>query len=164
MTRNKNVTFTPIGVIRSSHHSGAGTPIQPAYAKDCEGQVVVDPKFEGALTDIEGFDRIWLIYHFDRAAAFKPQVIPYRDTRKHGLFSTRSPCRPNKIGMSVVRLVGREGNVLNIRGIDILDETPLLDIKPYVPDFDSYPSSEAGWLDERREDRRVADDRFEKPE
>jgi tRNA (adenine37-N6)-methyltransferase len=164
MTSDKTITLAPIGVIRSSHHSVAGTPIQPAYAKGCEGQVVVDPAFGEALADIEDFERIWIVYHFDRAGTFKPRVVPYRDTREHGLFATRSPCRPNPIGLSVVRLLGREGNVLKVRGVDILDGTPLLDIKPYVPEFDDYPSSRAGWLDDCREDRKLADDRFHEPE
>jgi len=164
MTGATTITLAPIGVIRSPHRSAAGTPIQPTYAKGVEGQVVVDPAFEEALVDIEGFEHIWLVYHFDRAASFKPRVVPYRDTREHGLFATRSPSRPNPIGLSVVRLLGREGNVLKVRGIDILDGTPLLDIKPYVSEFDAHPSSKAGWLDDRCEDRKLADDRFHDPE
>jgi tRNA-Thr(GGU) m(6)t(6)A37 methyltransferase TsaA len=103
---------------------------------------------------------VWLVYWFDRAGPYKPRVVPYRDTHERGLFATRSPCRPNPIGVSVVRLLGREGNVLRVGGIDILDRTPLLDIKPYVPEFDAHPASKAGWLDEQREDRREADGRF----
>ena len=95
----------PIGIIRSPYRTPAGTPIQPAYAEEVEGEVIVDADLEPALADIEGFDRIWLVYCFDRAGPFKPRVVPYRDTREHGLFATRSPCRPNPIGMSVVRLV-----------------------------------------------------------
>lgn len=154
------IAMRPIGTIRSPHKTATGTPIQPAYAQEAEGEVVVDEVFVAALDDIEGFERVWLVYCFDRAAAFKPRVVPYRDNREHGLFATRSPCRPNPIGMSVVRLIGREGNVLRVRGLDILDGTPLLDIKPYVPEFDAHPSSKAGWLDERRSDREVADGRF----
>lgn len=150
----------PIGVIRSPHLAPAGTPLQPTYATECEGRVVVDPEFEAALADIEGFDRVWLIYWFDRAGPYGPRVVPYRDTREHGLFATRSPCRPNPIGLSVVRLVGRNGNVLLVRGVDILDGTPLLDIKPYVPDFDAHVSANAGWLEEKHVDRREADGRF----
>ena len=86
--------------------------------------------------------------------------MPYRDTRTHGLFATRSPSRPNPIGLSVVKLLGREKNVLRVRGVDILDGTPLLDIKPYVPEFDAFPTAKAGWLDEHREDCRRADGRF----
>ncbi len=150
----------PIGVIRSPHRTPAGTPIQPTYAQEAEGEIIVHEDFEPALADIEGFEHIWLLYCFDRAGPVKQRVVPYRDTREHGLFATRSPCRPNPIGMSVVGLLGREGNVLRVRGLDILDSTPLLDIKPYVPEFDAYPTSSAGWLDDRREDRRMADERF----
>jgi len=155
-----NVFMKSIGVIRSPHHVAAGTPIQPAYADLFEGEVVVDMEFEPALADIDGFERIWLVYSFDRAGSFRPRVTPYRDTREHGLFATRSPCRPNPIGISVVRLLGRERNVLRVRGLDILDLTPLFDIKPYVPEFDAHIPSKAGWLDESGADRRVADDRF----
>jgi tRNA-Thr(GGU) m(6)t(6)A37 methyltransferase TsaA len=150
----------PIGVIRSPHRTPAGTPIQPVYAEPCDGRVVVDPELEAALADLEGFERIWLVYHLDRAGPFKARVVPYRDNQEHGLFATRSPCRPNPIGISVVRLLARERNVLHVRGVDILDETPLLDIKPYVPEFDAFPTSKAGWLEQRCEDRREADDRF----
>jgi tRNA-Thr(GGU) m(6)t(6)A37 methyltransferase TsaA len=160
MTTEAPVTLTPIGIIRSPHQIAKGTPIQPTYAGEYEGQVVVDEKYESALDDIEGFERIWLIYLLDRAGAFKPKIVPYRDVIEHGLFATRSPCRPNPIGLSVVDLVAREGNILRIKGIDVLDGTPLLDIKPYVPEFDAHPVSRAGWLDERRSERTEADDRF----
>lgn len=155
-----DIVMQPIGIIRSPHHTAAGTPIQPAYAEQVDGEVFVDTRFESALADIEGFERIWLVYCLDRANPFKPSVVPYRDTKEHGLFATRAPSRPNPIGLSVVRLLGRQGSVLRVRGLDILDGTPLLDIKPYVPQFDAFPSSKAGWLDARREDRRAADDRF----
>lgn len=164
MTTETPITLTPIGVIRSSHQTAAGTPIQPTYAGDSEGQVIIDETFGGALDDIEGFERIWLIYLLDRAGVFQPKIVPYRDIIEHGLFATRSPCRPNPIGLSVVQLVARECNVLQVRGIDVLDGTPLLDIKPYVPEFDAYPVSRAGWLDERRSERTQADNRFHEPE
>lgn len=149
-----------IGVIRSPFTSALGTPIQPAYARGAEGEVSVSEPYAGALADLEGFERVWLIYWMERAGAFQPRVVPYRDTREHGLFATRSPSRPNPIGISAVRLLGREGCVLRVADLDILDGTPLLDIKPYVPEFDAHPGSKAGWFDEAREDRRVADDRF----
>lgn len=156
----KEIVLAPIGVIYSPHRVAIGAPIQPTYAADAEGRVVVEKEYEAALLDIEGFERIWLVYLFDRAGPFKPTVVPYRDTREHGLFATRSPCRPNPIGLSVVRLLGRQRNVLRVRGLDILDRTPLIDIKPYVPEFDAHPLARAGWLDDSREDRRVADERF----
>ena len=164
MTSSPVVSIHPIGVIRSLHRAAQGTPIQPTYAADSEGDVIVAPVFEAALADIDGFERIWLLYWFDRAGAFQQRVVPYRDTRERGLFATRAPCRPNAIGMSVVRLIARERNVLRVNGVDILDETPLLDIKPYVPSFDAHPGSAAGWLDRVSEDRRTADGRFHGPD
>lgn len=152
-----------IGRIRSPFTEANGTPIQPAFADDAEGRVVVDDLFSDALDDIMGFERIWLIYWMDRAAAFNPHVVPYRDTRKRGLFATRSPCRPNPLGLSVVRLLDREACILRISDVDILDNTPLLDIKPYVPHFDAHQSSKAGWLETSDTDRKKADERFYKP-
>jgi tRNA (adenine37-N6)-methyltransferase len=149
-----------IGVIRTPFAAAAGTPIQPAYARGKEGKVIVEENYAAALDDIDGFDRLWLIYWMDRVGAFKPRVVPYRDNREHGLFATRSPNRPNPIGLSVVRLVRRQGRVLYVVDVDILDDTPLLDIKPYVPTFDSHPGSTAGWLDTSGMDRKVADGRF----
>lgn len=150
----------PIGVIRSPHRAPAGTPIQPCYAQGAEGEVVVREDLEPALMDVEGFERIWLLYAFDRAGSFEPRVTPYRDTQEHGLFATRAPSRPNPLGISVVRLIARADNVLRVCDVDVLDGTPLLDIKPYVPEFDAYPDAKAGWLDQRRDERRVADARF----
>ena len=156
----KQIVMRPIGVIRSPHRTPAGTPIQPTYAKDVEGEVVVAAELEPALADIDGFERIWLVYCLDRAGPFRPRVVPYRDNQERGLFATRAPSRPNPLGLSVVRLLSRQGNVLRVRGLDILDGTPLLDIKPYVPEFDAHPDSEAGWLEAGREERREADGRF----
>lgn len=153
-----------IGRIRTPFVQPPGTPIQPAYAGGAAGQVLVDEAFAGALDDLGGFERIWLLYWMNRASPFRPKVIPYRDTRERGLFSTRSPSRPNPIGMSAVRLVKREGRTLHVEDVDILDDTPLLDIKPYVPEFDARPSSKAGWLDEVGAAREVADERFHRPE
>ncbi|MBN2194939.1 MAG: tRNA (N6-threonylcarbamoyladenosine(37)-N6)-methyltransferase TrmO [Polyangiaceae bacterium] len=152
-----------IGRIRSPFVEAPGTPIQPAYARSAEGRVVLDPHLAPALDDISGFERLWLVYFMDRAGGYRPQVVPYRDTRPHGLFATRSPTRPNPIGLSVVRLLAREGNVLRIADVDVLDDTPLLDLKPYVPEFDAHPSSRAGWFDTSTMDRRTADTRFHVP-
>ncbi len=150
-----------IGRIRSPFAAAPGTPIQPACADAAEGTVIVDEQFTSALDDIEGFERIWLIYWLDRADPYRAHVIPYRDTKEHGVLATRSPCRPNAIGLSTVRLLGRVGNRLRVADVDVLDDTPLLDIKPYVPEFDAYPTSRAGWLENGGcSDRRVADRRF----
>jgi tRNA-Thr(GGU) m(6)t(6)A37 methyltransferase TsaA len=156
----RTLSARAIGVVRSPHREASGTPIQPAFAEEVEADIVVDGAFEEALRDLEGFGRIWLIVWMDRAKPFRPLVVPYRDTRLRGLFATRSPSRPNPIGLSVVRLLRREGRVLRIRGCDLLDGTPVLDIKPYVAEFDAHPDAAAGWLDDTVEDRRIADGRF----
>jgi tRNA (Thr-GGU) A37 N-methylase len=114
------------------------------------------------LEDLADFDRIWLIYNFHRAAVAKMSVVPYRDTVERGLFSTRVPARPNPIGMSCVRLLNIEGNILRLAEVDILDDTPLLDIKPYVPQYDNYSVQRCGWLDTVPDKPVVADDRFER--
>jgi tRNA-Thr(GGU) m(6)t(6)A37 methyltransferase TsaA len=154
------ISLPMIGRIHTPFTEASGTPIQSVYAEGVKGKVVVEAAFASALTDIEGFERVWLIYWMDRAAAYKPLVVPYRDTQARGLFATRSPCRPIPIGISVVRLAKRDGCTLHVVDVDILDNTPLLDIKPYVPEFDAHPSSKAGWFHSSAVDRRVADRRF----
>lgn len=150
----------PIGIIRTPFKEAVGTPIQPVYGEGVEGEVLLDESLERALADIDGFERLWLLYWMDRAGPFQPGVVPYRDTCERGLFATRAPCRPNPIGMSVVRLLSREGSRLRVADLDILDGTPLLDVKPYVPIFDARAGSRAGWFDGSAEDRQNADDRF----
>jgi tRNA-Thr(GGU) m(6)t(6)A37 methyltransferase TsaA len=160
VSEGSGIRLRVIGRIRTPFVEATGTPIQPAYARGAEGRVVVDARFAAALDDLKGFERVWLVYWMDQAAAFRPRVVPYRDRQERGLFATRSPCRPNPIGISVVRLKGREGRVLRVADVDIVDNTPLLDIKPYVPEFDAHPSSKAGWLETGEVDRQVADGRF----
>ena len=159
----KALSLNPIGVIHSPFNDQSGTPIQPATAGDINGYVEVLPEYAKGLKDLGGFDRIWLIYVFDRARPWQPLVVPYRDTVERGLFSTRAPARPCPIGLSVVQLVSVSGCRLEVRGIDILDGTPLLDIKPYVPEFDAYPESKGGWLSGSALGTNSADDRFARP-
>jgi tRNA-Thr(GGU) m(6)t(6)A37 methyltransferase TsaA len=154
------VSLQPVGVVHTPFRDAAGTPIQPAFADGAAGTVVLDPSFAPALDDIEGFERMWLVYWMDRVGPYQPRVVPYRDTRERGLFATRSPCRPNPLGLSAVRLLRRDGCTLHVLDVDVLDGTPLLDVKPYVPAFDAHPSSRAGWFDRSGLDRRVADGRF----
>jgi tRNA-Thr(GGU) m(6)t(6)A37 methyltransferase TsaA len=160
MTQDATLILRPIGIVRTPFTAAAGTPIQPAYGADATGEVVLDESFEPALADIEGFERLWLVTWLDRAAPYRPRVVPYRDTRERGLFATRAPSRPNPLGLSVVRLLSREGRTLRVADLDILDGTPLLDVKPYVPAFDAHVGSRAGWLDACGADRRTADGRF----
>jgi tRNA (adenine37-N6)-methyltransferase len=154
------IGLRPIGVIRTRFVEAVGTPIQPVYAGGAEGEVCLDERYLPSLEDLAGFERIWLLYWMDRAGEYRGRVVPYRDTCKRGLFATRAPCRPVPIGMSAVRLLRVTGRVLHVADVDILDGTPLLDIKPYVPEFDAYAAARAGWYDLAAGDRRAADGRF----
>ena len=146
--------FRPIGRIRSPFTRPEQTPIQP-YRSQAAGRVEVLSQYEAGLQDLEGFSHIILVYHFHRAAAgYDLLVTPFLDDQPKGLFATRYPRRPNTIGLSVVRLIRREGLVLHVQGIDVLDGTPLLDIKPYVPAFDAFPEASSGWLEGRTANRR----------
>jgi tRNA-Thr(GGU) m(6)t(6)A37 methyltransferase TsaA len=158
----KLLRLSPIGVIHTPFREAAGTPIQPRRAKGARGTVEVFEKYREGLKDLEGFERIWLVYWLDRAAEARLRVVPYLDDTERGLFATRAPCRPNPIGISPVRLLRVEGSLLTVSGVDILDGTPLLDIKPYVPEFDCYPASRSGWFAQAARRRRLADSRFER--
>jgi tRNA-Thr(GGU) m(6)t(6)A37 methyltransferase TsaA len=137
----------PIGYIHSEHRVAEQTPIQPVFAQDCEGYIEIFPEFEQGLQDIEGFSHIILLYWLHKADAPKMIVMPFLEDVEHGIFATRTPLRPNAVGLSIVNLIGREGRILQIRGVDILDKTPLLDIKPYSSLFDCFPGSRNGWMD-----------------
>ena len=145
-TREK-ITFAPIGTIHSPYTDPAGMPIQPAGAVGVRGRIVIDPEYQAGLSDMEGFSRVILLYHFHCSGGYSLSVIPFLDTKPHGVFATRAPKRPNAIWLSIVRLVAVNGNELVIEDVDILDGTPLLDIKPYVPAFDCFPDGKAGWFD-----------------
>ncbi|MDD3178805.1 MAG: tRNA (N6-threonylcarbamoyladenosine(37)-N6)-methyltransferase TrmO [Opitutaceae bacterium] len=142
------ISLHPIGVIHSDHTSADATPIQPIYARDCPGWAEIFPEFADGLADIEGFSHLYLLYWLHRADPPQLRVRPYMQDVKHGIFATRAPCRPNPIGLSLVRLVRREGNVLHLAGVDALDGTPLLDVKPYAPRFDTVENVRGGWTEE----------------
>jgi tRNA-Thr(GGU) m(6)t(6)A37 methyltransferase TsaA len=154
----------PIGVIRSPFAQPAGAPVQGALEPGHRGTVEVFDEFAEALDGVEGFSHLTLVYLFHRADGWAPKVHPFLDEAAHGLFATRAPRRPNPIGLSVVRLVGRRGCVLDVEDLDVVDGTPLLDIKPHVPEFDCRPGAVIGWLEGKlkRPERRRADDRFER--
>ena len=145
-------TLAPIGVIRTPFATKDDAPIQGAFRPDAEGTVDVFPEFADGLADIDGFSHLILLYEFDRAAPVELVRQTFLGDTPHGLFATRHPARPNGIGLTVVRLLGREAALLRVGGIDVLDGTPLLDIKPYIPRFDSFPDASEGWL-AGREDR-----------
>ena len=150
----------PIVIIHSPFTTPKGVPVQPVFAKGCEATVEVFPEFQEALADLEGFERIWLLCWLDRASVFKPRVKPYMDDKLRGLFATRAPSRPNPIGLSCVKLLSIEGNKLHVAEIDILDRTPLLDIKPYIAKVDCFAVKCSGWLDTIKGRNTKADNRF----
>jgi tRNA (adenine37-N6)-methyltransferase len=156
------VEYTPIGIIHSPFKEPVGMPIQPTGAAGVAGTVEVFEDFRAGLKDLEGFSHIILLYHFHRSQGFNLHVVPFMDSQIRGLFATRAPRRPNPVGLSVVRLLRIENGVLHIENVDILDGTPLLDIKPYVPDFDAPKEVRTGWLEETGKTvaKRKADDRF----
>ena len=149
----------PIGTLHTPFTTPQGTPIQPAYA-DQPATVELDPAFALGLQDLDGFEQLWPLTWLHHGGPGPLLVTPFRDDRPHGVFATRAPRRPNPIGLSRVRLLRIEGTTLHLSGVDLLDGTPVLDIKPYVPAFDAAPDSRAGWLDEQRDERTVADGRF----
>ena len=152
----------PIGTIHSPFSSLKGMPIQPPGASGVKGTVEVLEDYADGLKDLDGFSHIILLYQFHRSNGFKLKVVPFMDTVQRGVFATRAPKRPNSIGLSIVRLEKVEGRILHIEGVDILDGTPLIDIKPYVPDFDYQENVRAGWQDKSQKTvtEKRSDDRF----
>jgi len=139
------LTYQPIGIIRSSHTAPELTPTQPVYAKGCTGRAEVFPEYAEGLKDLEGFSHIFLIYHFHMASSVQLTLKPFLQDVDHGVFATRAPFRPNHIGLSIVELVKIDGAILHLDRVDILDGTPLLDIKPYVGRFDCFGDTRDGW-------------------
>ncbi len=140
------IKYKPIGIIHSPFKESKGTPIQPPGAKNIDGTVEIFPEYMEGLKDVEGFSHIILIYHFHLSEVMTLRAKPYMDNKAHGVFAMRGPSRPNPICISIVHLVRLEENILHIQDVDIVDGTPLLDIKPYVPEFDIRKVERIGWL------------------
>jgi len=153
----------PIGIIKTPFKAIEDMPIQPKGAKDVEGVIILDEELIEGLKDLDGFSHIYLIYSFHEVKRTELSVTPFMDTQERGVFSTRSPLRPNHIGLSIVKLNRVEENKIIVDGIDVLDGTPLLDIKPYIEKFDGVKDSKSGWLKASDEDviNRRSDKRFE---
>ena len=156
------IELKPIGIIHTPFTTLEGMPIQPAGAAGIGGTVELFDEYHEGLKDLDGFSHIILLYHFHRSHGFNLQVVPFMDSELRGLFATRAPRRPNPIGISVVQLDKIENGVLHIQNVDIMDGTPLLDIKPYVPEFDSPQNIRTGWLEQARKtvSGLKSDDRF----
>jgi tRNA-Thr(GGU) m(6)t(6)A37 methyltransferase TsaA len=142
----KEITYQPIGIIHSPFKEPKGTPIQPSAAKNIHGEVEIFQKYSEGLKDLDGFSHVILLYHFHLSKTSSLTVKPFLDHQSHGVLSTRAPNRPNPIGFSVVQLLNISGCMLHVKDLDIIDGTPLLDIKPYVPEFDKRETNTLGWL------------------
>ena len=145
----KDILIRPIGIVHSPFYEPAGTPIQPGAALGVKGMVEVFPEYAEGLKDVDGFSHVTLVFYFHLAGEPKLTAKPFLDDQERGVFAIRGPARPNHIGISTVRLVSVEGNVLHVENLDILNGTPLLDIKPYVPAFDDVGLFKTGWLEEK---------------
>ncbi len=154
--------ISPIGVIRTPYKELTDMPIQPKGAKEVTGRLELNPELAEGLQDLDGFSHVYLIYQFHKAERTNLKVVPFMDTVKRGVYSTRSPLRPNHIGISIVELTGVENNIVHLKGVDVLDNTPLLDIKPYIDAFDYVENSRSGWMTKSREEvaGKRSDDRF----
>jgi len=141
--------FVPIGIIHSPFRTKEECPMQPLYACGALGRVEVFERYAAGLRDVELFSHIYLLYLLDRSGSVEMVRAPFLDDLPHGLFATRHPCRPNGIGLSIVQVLKHEGSVLEVAGIDVLDQTPLLDIKPYIPRFDRIEGATEGWLSDK---------------
>jgi tRNA-Thr(GGU) m(6)t(6)A37 methyltransferase TsaA len=144
------IEYLPVGIIHSPFKDLSGMPIQPTSDASASGTVEIYPEFVPGLKDLDGFSHIILLYHLHQAGPAKLEVTPFLDSQPHGIFATRAPTRPNAIGLSVVKLNKIEGRILYVDHLDTLDGTPLLDIKPYIPEFDYQPDVRTGWLEQAR--------------
>jgi tRNA-Thr(GGU) m(6)t(6)A37 methyltransferase TsaA len=143
------IRLRPIGIFHSPFTNPQGAPIQSAAGRDVRATVEVYPQYSEGLQDLEGFSHLILLYHCHRVNKFNLKIFPFLDTVPRGVFATRAPSRPNSIGFSVVRLINRTENILTIQEVDILDGTPLLDIKPYIEEFDVRRNTRKGWMENK---------------
>ena len=160
------IKLKPIGIIHTSFKQPKGTPIQPSRSDGAVGWIELYSEYVRGVSDLDGFSHIVLIYYFHLSKGFELIVTPYLDNNLRGLFATRAPRRPNPIGISVVKLQRIEDNILHVINVDIVDGTPLLDIKPHIPEFNSPENIRVGWLNNKNEnnDIKLADNRFHKKE
>jgi tRNA-Thr(GGU) m(6)t(6)A37 methyltransferase TsaA len=157
------IIINPIGVIRTPHTNIKNMPIQPIAAEGIKGHIELLPEYVAGLKDLEGFSHITLVYHFHKIVGFRLEVIPFMDDQSHGIFASKAPKRPNAIGISTVKLIAISGNIIHIEQVDMLDKTPLIDIKPFYPRYDNRENVKIGWLEKNKNlpvEKLRADDRF----
>jgi len=160
-----NITISPIGICKSPFKELINMPVQPRGAKDTIAQIIVDKQYQDGLKDLDGFSYIYLIYHFHKISQPKLQVVPFNDktNTKRGVFSTRTPMHPNSLGLSIVKVIDVQENIVTIQGIDLLDGTPIIDIKPYIENFDKIDEpTQSGWMQSSNDEVccKKSDDRF----
>lgn len=146
----EQIIYKSIGTIETPFTDPKGMPIQPSGASGIKGRIILKEEYTPGLKDLDGFSHLILIYHFHKATEAKLQIQPFLENVTHGIFAIRAPKRPNPIGFSVVKLISVDKNILEIENIDVLNGTPLLDIKPYVPKFDIFDGVKSGWLEEHQ--------------
>ncbi len=158
----ETINYQPIGIITTPFKSLNDMPIQPSGASNARGELVVNAEYIDGLTDLEEFSHVYLIYHFHKVKEYQLIVTPFLDKKPHGVFATRAPKRPNPIGLSIVQLISIEENILFLNNVDLLDGTPIIDIKPYVPAFDYQEDVRVGWLTDKDSDvtTKRSDERF----
>lgn len=156
------MTLEPIGTVHTPYTNLEQMPIQPKGAADTIGTLVVHEAYQEGLKDLDGFSHVYILYHFHKATRSELLVTPFMDTEIRGVFATRSPLRPSHIGMSVTQIISIQNNIVTLKGIDVLDGTPLLDIKPYIPQFDAVSNVKTGWMckDESEVAGTTSDGRF----
>ncbi len=158
-----DIIIKPIGIIHTPHKEIKNMPIQPIAAGDAKGYIELLPEYTEGLKDLEGFSHITLLYHFHKVKGYELQVVPFMDSEKRGIFSCKAPKRPNAIGTSTVKLLSIEKNILHIEQVDMLDGTPLIDIKPFFPKYDNRENVTIGWLEKSKDlpiKKMRADERF----
>lgn len=158
-----DIIIHPIGTIYTPHTDVKNMPIQPIAAEGIKGYIKLLPEFVDGLKDLEGFSHITLLYRFHKIEGYELLVTPFMDTENHGIFATKAPKRPNAIGMSTVKLIAIDGNILHIEQVDMLDGTPLIDIKPFYPRYDNRENVNIGWLEKNRDlplEQLSSDERF----
>lgn len=157
-----DIVYHPIGILHTPFHDLRDMPIQPTGAASTPGTAEIFPEYADGLKDLDGFSHVILLFHLHQVREAKLRVVPFLDSEPRGVFATRAPSRPNPIGLSIVRLLSVDGCTLHLDNLDILDGTPLLDLKPYVSGFDRPARARAGWLQARQKDARArrSDDRF----
>lgn len=159
----EQIIINPIGIIHTPHVDVKNTPIQPLAAEGIKGYIELLPEYVQGLKDLEGFSHVTLIYRFHKINGFELEVVPFMDIEKRGIFSCKAPKRPNAIGISTVKLISIEGNIIHIDQVDMLDGSPLIDIKPFYPRYDNRENVRIGWLEKNKDlavDKLIADERF----